>query len=707
MALHPGVRAEFASDAMTGSGRLCEERRERFMRALIVDDDEISLEILENVLSEMGYQVERALNGKEALTKLRRDPIHLVITDWEMPEMNGLELCRAIREEDFEGYVFIIMLTSRDGGQQKIDGIHGGADAFLVKPLNPEELLVSLKTAERILSLETRDLAMFALAKLSESRDPETGAHIERVQSYARLLAQHLSTTDRYGDLIDTEFVRLIYQTSPLHDIGKVGIPDSVLLKPGKLDGQEMSVMRTHAELGAQTLEASLQRFPNVRFLQMARDIAMSHHEHWDGKGYPKGLAGEAIPLAGRIVALADVYDALTSRRVYREALSHAQAKTLILLERGAHFDPDVIDAFLAIEPQFVQIRERFRDDERQAEPELTKAAVQEQQNKVLVADDDPVVRDLLTNFLNRQGVECVIAADGEEALELFDAQSPNLIISDWAMPGIDGLELCRRVRSRSRGSHVHFIMLTMHADEIELTKAFDAGVDDFLAKPFNSVAMMARLRAGLRAVALHDELTKKHQGSRQLNEQLTNLNHRLEKLAITDDLTGLYNRRQAMHRLEEHWAMCDRYQRPLAVVSLDIDHFKQINDRYGHSAGDAVLREVADILRECIRSTDSVCRIGGEEFLVLLPFQTLQEAEICAQRCRQAVSIKQFKSGTHRIQATISAGIASRRSGIVQFADLLKEADEALYLAKGSGRNCVRSMRHESGGEKPAATAA
>ena len=153
------------------------------MRALIVDDDELSLEMLQDILNEMGYEVERAINGKEALSKLRKHSIHLVITDWEMPEMNGLDLCRAIRDEDFGGYVFIIMLTSREGGHQKIEGIEAGADAFLIKPLNAEELLVSLKTASRILGLETRDLAMFALAKLSESRDPETGAHIERVKA--------------------------------------------------------------------------------------------------------------------------------------------------------------------------------------------------------------------------------------------------------------------------------------------------------------------------------------------------------------------------------------------------------------------------------------------------------------------------------------------------------------------------------------------
>ncbi len=217
------------------------------MRILIVDDDDLSLQILDGVLDEMGYEVDRARDGKEALAKLQSGEIHIVITDWEMPTMNGLDLCRAIRENDFVGYIYIIMLTSRDGGQQKIEGLHAGADAFLVKPLNSEELVVSLKTAERILSLETRDLTMFALAKLSESRDPETGAHIERVQSYARLIAQHLSETDKYRGMVDPEFIRLIHQTSPLHDIGKVAIPDSILLKPGKLSTDEMAIMRTHA----------------------------------------------------------------------------------------------------------------------------------------------------------------------------------------------------------------------------------------------------------------------------------------------------------------------------------------------------------------------------------------------------------------------------------------------------------------------------
>ncbi len=466
------------------------------MRVLIVDDDEFSLELLEDVLNQLGHEVQRASNGAEALRVLGEGQIHLIITDWEMPEMNGLELCKAIRDGDFSGYVFIIILTSRDSGQQKIEGLHAGADAFLTKPLNPDELLVSLKTADRVLGLETRDLAMFALAKLSESRDPETGAHIERVQSYARLLAQYLSGTEECCDLIDPEFVRLIFQTSPLHDIGKVGIPDNVLLKPGKLNESEMTIMRTHVMLGAQTLEASLQRFPGVRFLQMARDIAAAHHERWDGTGYPNGLKGLAIPLAARIVALADVYDAITSRRVYRDAMSHAQAKALILRERRAHFDPGVVEAFLKTEHLFIAIKEQFKDNDQPAQAVTSALPARvpvDLVNKVMVIDDDPTVLELLVNVLNSLGFESISYLDGAHALADLEHHQPRLIISDWEMPGIDGLEVCRRVRARSGSTHVQFIMLTMHTGVDQLCRAFDAGVDDFINKPFSKSELMAR----------------------------------------------------------------------------------------------------------------------------------------------------------------------------------------------------------------------
>jgi putative two-component system response regulator len=211
-----------------------------------------------------------------------------------------------------------------------------------------------------VLSLETRDIAIFVMAKLAESRDPETGAHLERVRSYSRVIAQHLGGLEKFRKTITPEYARLIYLTSPLHDIGKVGIPDMVLLKPGRLSDREFEIMKTHTTIGAQTLDAALAEFPNVDFLKMGRDIAASHHERFDGAGYPNGLAGEAIPLCGRIVALADVYDALTSRRVYKSAYTHNIAREMIISEIGSHFDPDVVDAFVHNESQFVATREHF-----------------------------------------------------------------------------------------------------------------------------------------------------------------------------------------------------------------------------------------------------------------------------------------------------------------------------------------------------------
>jgi len=334
------------------------------MQILIVDDNEIALDVLSLALTQAGHDVVTASDGQEALEIIRRAECRLVISDWEMPRMNGLELCRRIREEELPGYVYLILLTARNGTESIVGGLSAGADDFLTKPFVPEELRVRVRAAERILALETRDVAIFAMAKLAESRDPETGAHLERVRTYSRILAQQLARHERYGADVDSDFVRLIFLTSPLHDIGKVGIPDCVLLKPGRLSNREFDIMKTHTTIGAETLEAAAQHFPGVQFLQMAKEIALTHHERFDGTGYPHGICGYEIPLSGRIVALADVYDALTSKRVYKEAFAHDVAHGIIVSERGKHFDPDVVDAFLECESEFMLVRDRYVEHE-------------------------------------------------------------------------------------------------------------------------------------------------------------------------------------------------------------------------------------------------------------------------------------------------------------------------------------------------------
>jgi putative two-component system response regulator len=340
------------------------------MQVLIVDDNPITLDMLENTLRRAGYDVLTATNGRAALEILDRGDCHFVITDWEMPEMSGLELCRRIRYLSSLSYVYVILLTARHDASDSIEGMTAGVDDYIVKPFQPSELVLRVKAGERLLALETRELLIFMLAKLAESRDSDTGAHLERVRTYSKIIAEHLSHHPKYRDQVNAEFVRMIYLTSPLHDIGKVAVPDHVLLKPGPLTEAEFEIMKTHTTRGAETLEAALRQYPAARFLRMARDIAASHHEWYDGSGYPRGLARGQIPLAGRIVALADAYDALTSKRVYKEAFPHERARASVIKESGTHFDPDIVAAFLANEEKFIAVQQAFSDEaEARVEP--------------------------------------------------------------------------------------------------------------------------------------------------------------------------------------------------------------------------------------------------------------------------------------------------------------------------------------------------
>jgi putative two-component system response regulator len=239
---------------------------------LIVEDNDLDADLLQAALIHHGYSVDVAANGVEAFARIRTGQFRLVISDWEMPGMNGIELCRQIRHRAGH-YIYVILVTSRRGTDSVVQGLEAGADDFIAKPFQPEELCVRVRAGERILALASRDVTIFSLAKLAESRDPETGAHLERMREYCRALAEQLSSQDEFQDVVDGEYVEMIYLTSPLHDIGKVGIPDSVLLKPGRLTPDEFEVMKQHTVLGGQTLNAALQAHPEARYLQMARDI--------------------------------------------------------------------------------------------------------------------------------------------------------------------------------------------------------------------------------------------------------------------------------------------------------------------------------------------------------------------------------------------------------------------------------------------------
>jgi putative two-component system response regulator len=325
---------------------------------LIVDDDAVTRGLLTEMLTRSGFEVLAAANGREAIEILGRQNLHLVITDWLMPEVDGPELCRWIRAQSASRYVFILMLTSVDDEDRAVEALTAGADEFIRKPIRGEELQARLRSAQRMLGLVSRDVTIFALAELADSRDPETGNHLDRMRHYARILAEEVMRRGIGGEL-PSDFAELIYMTAPMHDIGKVGIPDAILLKPGQLNNAEFEIMKTHTTIAANALDHALHEFPNMSYMRTARDIALTHHERFDGTGYPDGLKGEAIPLAGRIVGLCDAYDAITARRVYKSAKPHHVARAVIVRSAGTHFDPRIVEAFLGVEAAFMEISAR------------------------------------------------------------------------------------------------------------------------------------------------------------------------------------------------------------------------------------------------------------------------------------------------------------------------------------------------------------
>ncbi len=326
---------------------------------LLVDDETAQLMLLRMLLEQQDYTVVTATNGQEALELFRKNPnIRLVVTDIHMPIMDGYELIQNIRMEQSR-YIYTIVLTSNEDKDSVVKALNYGADDFLTKPALNEELQLRIKSGIRLLRLEGHDALILSLAKLAEYRSEETGFHLERVQRYAWILAEDMAENCPHLGL-SVSFAEEISQVTVLHDIGKVATADSILHKPGKLTDSEFEIMKEHAAIGGKML---LDIFAQTgsHYLKTASDIAMYHHEQFDGNGYPDGLSGDEIPISARIMALADIYDAMSSKRCYKEAFPHEKVKSIITEMRGNHLDPEVVDSFLRQEDVWLAIKDRYQ----------------------------------------------------------------------------------------------------------------------------------------------------------------------------------------------------------------------------------------------------------------------------------------------------------------------------------------------------------
>jgi putative two-component system response regulator len=347
-------------------------------RVLVVDDEPFYLELLAEILSG-DYTISVAKNGEQALRRVQDGGLpHLILLDVMMPGMDGYETCRRLKENPLTNEVPVIFLTAKSEITDELKGFELGAIDYITKPISIPILLARVKThlalSEQRIALEhlvverteqlerTKDAVVYSMGALAEARDEETGNHILRTREYVKVLGNALASHAHYCQVLNERTINLISRAAPLHDIGKVGVPDRVLQKRGALNEDERRLMDRHVIYGRDAIISAEKQIGATNFTAVAKEIAYGHHEKWDGSGYPLGLARDEIPLSARMMAVADVYDALVSRRYYKPPMSHVEAKAQILGERGTHFDPELVDAFLECSDAFHEIAERYAD---------------------------------------------------------------------------------------------------------------------------------------------------------------------------------------------------------------------------------------------------------------------------------------------------------------------------------------------------------
>jgi putative two-component system response regulator len=356
---------------------------------LVVDDTPDNLTLMSGLLKD-NYLVKVANSGARALKIAQSEtPPDLILLDIMMPEMDGYEVCRLLKADNKTRDIPIIFLTAKTEVIDETLGFELGASDYITKPISPPIVLARVETHLAVKRMQDflkdkntylasevnkrtaevmaiQDVTINAMASLAETRDNETGNHIRRTQHYVKVLAEKVRFNPRFAHFLNNDkTIELLFKSAPLHDIGKVGIPDRILLKPGRFEPEEFEIMKTHTTLGRDAiLQAEKDLGVEMPFLKYAKEIAYSHQEKWDGSGYPEGLSGDDIPISARLMAVADVYDALISRRVYKAPMPHEKAVEIIKQGKGTHFDPDMADAFLELQDEFKKIAATYADSD-------------------------------------------------------------------------------------------------------------------------------------------------------------------------------------------------------------------------------------------------------------------------------------------------------------------------------------------------------
>ncbi len=665
--------------------------------------------------------LESGLQWRQQVEQFRPE---LILLDYRLRDESSLEICSAIRNLATHTPVELLVIGDALTEAERLEAFEAGADDVLEKSIGQLELLAKIgvhlrlrKTLARAISAErklagysqelerivearsmaiqsTQDIAVFALAKLADSRDTETGEHLVRMRAYTQMIAEQLQIAGPYQELIDDLFLQDLYRSSPLHDIGKVGVSDAILLKPGGLTDEEFAQMKKHVTIGAETLEEAARSSPNGSFFHMAAQIARYHHERWDGRGYCEGRRGADIPLPARIVSVADVFDALTSKRVYKDAIPPAKAREMILQERGRQFDPAIVDAFDQVYEKLVAFstnsggQTRFESASRASANNYhwgkhAPASELAGGEKVLVVDSGSAALQLIATWLSDAGLEVRCCTDCPTAMRLIREECPQLIITDWIIDQEAGESFYRWIREERLPQYVYTLVIAEQTPTQEWAQAYRAGVDEVFSSQISRGELLSRLHSAVRVIELE--------------------NH-LRTVERNDPLTGLATLRYLNDQLKREWHRAQNYRLPLSCIVIDIDDFSVINRQHGAQWGDRVLQQLAKTIGYHCRSVDYLCRLERDRMLVVLPECGEVSAYRIAKRIEMAVDNTRIDAEGVEIRCTVSMGVAEKVADVASFEALIDDAKLALQVAKRSGKRRVSSAAHcrRSSGEAP-----
>lgn len=658
-------------------------------KILIADDSEINRAILSDILAP-DYEILEASDGEEALAYLNRYRMEIatVLLDIIMPKLDGFEVLTMMNRDGLLNDIPVIIVSSETSAAYIDHAYNLGAAEYINRPFqkmivrhrieNTIRLYAKQKhlehmVTEQILEKEKNNVVMVdILSHIVEFRNGESGLHVLHIRTITEILLKQLQKTCKQYHLTPAR-IALITNASSLHDIGKISIPEEILNKPGKLTPEEFELIKTHSLIGAEMLEG-LTYYQNEELVQVARDICRWHHERYDGGGYPDGLKGDDIPVSAQVVALADVYDALTSRRVYKPAYSHDEALRMILDGECGAFSPLLLECLCSEKPcleKELQVRSAGG---------ISKMELQNM-TRSLIQNSNASNRTLALLEQERTKYQFFASMSKEIQFE-YSRSSDVLTLSEWgaAQLGVSTVivhpvengEVLRIFAKKD------FMDLLLHLNE--------ARPEDPIVTCTYRVNMQGSPRwckvvaRPLWVMEETDELTGMIGKLIDIHEEHIELD-RLKQIARFDSLTGLYNRAYACKAIEEALLGNRAGNRRFALLLLDLDYFKNANDQYGHQFGDKVLEEVAGKVRGSVRSNDICARIGGDEFLIFMEYK--DNIALLVERVYRAIG-----GQYHNFRIAASMGVALSPENGMEYDQLFLHADKALYAAKKNGRH-------------------